>query len=416
MWFRRRPKKSVEFDEIFMDSSNLPAFTRGRLEGKLELPIRKSGVYMVGGIFALTVLVYFSQLVNLQVVNGAEYREQSDNNSIHESLLIAERGVIYDRRGEMLAYNGADYEASRGFPLRTYTDRAGLGQLLGYVSYPQRDKNGFYYRTDYLGRTGLESAYDHILHGQNGRQLVEEDVGDNVISALTVERPIAGGSFTTSVDAELSEAMYNIIATSTEQAGFRSGAGAIMDVKTGEIIALTSFPSYDPEVMANGSDVELIESYNNDERFPFLNKIIGGAYTPGSIVKPFMAYAALAENVIPEYQKITSSGALIIPNPYNPDQPTRFGDWRAHGATDMRTAIAYSSDVYFYIIGGGLPASAAPQAGVGEMTGLGIARIDQYMKMFGFGALTNVNFPGEQTGLIPTPEWKKEVFDEDWRL
>lgn len=416
MWFKRRSKPAVEFDEIFMDSSNLPAFNQGRLEGKLELPIKKRGILTIGGLFSLVILVFLGQLVNLQVVKGSDYREQSDNNSIHESLIIAERGVIYDRNGEMLAFNGADYGGERGFPLRSYTDRAGLGQLLGYVSYPQKDKNGFYYRTDYLGRTGLESAHENILHGKNGRQLIEEDVGDNVISEITVERPVSGKSFTTSVDAGLSEAMYNIIATSTKQAGFRSGAGAIIDVKTGEIIALTSFPSYDPEVMANGSDVDLIESYNTDTRFPFLNKVIGGAYTPGSIVKPFMAYAALAENVIPEYQTITSNGELVIPNPYNPDKPTRFGDWRAHGAVDMRKAIAYSSDVYFYIIGGGLPAIAAPQAGIGEMTGLGIARIDKYMKMFGLGEETGVNFPGEQSGLIPTPEWKEETFDEDWLL
>lgn len=417
MWhWRKRSKAAVEFDEIFLDSSNLPAFNQGRMEGRLEVPIRRRGVLFVGGIFGLVALVFLGQLVNLQVVKGAEYRERSDNNSIHENLIIAERGVIYDRTGEMLAWNAADPEAARGFPLRSYTDRSGLGQLLGYVSYPQKDKNGFYYRTDYLGRTGLESAYEHILHGQNGRQLIEMDVADTVISSLTVERPRAGRSITTSVDAALSEAMYDIIASSTEQAGFRSGAAAIMDVETGEIIALTSFPSYDPEVMANGSDVALIESYNNDQRFPFLNKVINGVYTPGSIVKPFLAYAALAEGVISASQQIISTGELVIPNPYNPAQPTRFRDWRAHGAVDMKTAIAYSSDIYFYIIGGGLPAIAAPQAGVGEMTGLGIARIDRYMQFFGFGKQTGINFPGEQGGLIPTPEWKKDTFDEEWLL
>lgn len=417
MWgMRRRSKKMVEFDEIFMDSSNLPAFNRGRLEGRLELPISRRSVLTVGGIFAVVVLIFFGKLFDLQVVNGTDYRERSDNNNIDQGIIIAERGVIYDRQGEMLAWNAADREDERGFPLRSYSDRSGLGQLLGYVSYPQKDKNGFYYRTDYIGRTGLESAYESRLHGQNGQQLVEVDASGQVISALTVKRGRIGRSITSSVDAALSEAMYDIISSSTEKAGFRSGAGAIMDIDTGEIIALTSFPSYDPEVMANGSDVELIEGYNADERFPFLNKVIGGAYTPGSIVKPFMAYAALAENVIPASQQIFSDGKLTIPNPYDPDQPTIFRDWRAHGNVDMRTAIAYSSDVYFYIIGGGLPAIAAPQAGVGEMPGLGIARIDRYMKMFGLGEKTGIDFPGEQAGLIPTPEWKLETFDEEWRL
>ena len=399
-----------------MDSSNLPAFNQGRLEGRMELPIAKRSVMAVGFLFILIMLGFAGKLFSLQVVNGAEYRERSDNNNIDQGIIIAERGVIYDRRGEMLAWNANDREEERGFPLRTYTDRSGIGQLVGYVSYPQKDKNGFYYRTDYIGRTGLESAYEDILHGQNGRQIIEVDVGGNVISAVAVERGQTGASITTSVDAELSEAMYNIVQNAVETAGFRSGAGAIMNINTGEIIAMTSFPSYDPEVMANGGDVELIESYNTDERFPFLNKVIGGAYTPGSIVKPFLAYAALKEGIVSPWQTITSNGQLVIPNPYNPDLPTRFRDWRAHGATDVKKAIAYSSDVYFYIIGGGLPQIAAPQAGVGEMTGLGIARIEKYMKLFGFAEETGINFPGEQNGLIPSPEWKEETFDEEWRL
>lgn len=399
-----------------MDSSNLPAFNRGRLEGRIELPISKRSIVFIGVMFFVVTIFFGSKLVDLQIIHGAEYRERSDNNRIDQGVVIAERGVIYDRRGEMLAWNSADYEQSRGFPLRAYTDRAGLGQLVGYVSYPQRDKNGFYYRTDYIGRTGLESAYEDILHGKNGKQIIEVDAEGNVISALTFDQSDSGRSFTSSVDAELSEAMYNIINKAVEEAGFRSGAGAIMDVETGEIIAMTSFPSFDPEVMANGSNKELIDSYNNDERFPFLNKLIGGVYTPGSIVKPLLAYAALAEEVIlPGYQ-IVSEGRLIIPNPYDPDNPTIFRDWRVNGANDMRTAIAYSSDVYFYIIGGGLPKSAAPQAGVGEFQGLGIARIDEYMKLFGLSAKTGINFPGEQGGVIPTPEWKLETFGEEWRL
>ncbi|OGG86033.1 hypothetical protein A2392_01020 [Candidatus Kaiserbacteria bacterium RIFOXYB1_FULL_46_14] len=415
-WPWRKKQKQIEFDEIFMDSSNLPAFNHGRLEGKMELPIKKGRVMIVGLFFFAIALGFGGKLFMLQIVHGTEYRERSDNNRIDQGLLIAERGVIYDRNGEMLAWNAADYDKDREFPLRAYTDRFGLGQLLGYVSYPQKDKNGHYYRTDYIGRTGLESSYEHLLHGKNGNLLVEVDVGGTVISSVAIKEPVSGENINSSVDAALSEAMYNIIATSTANAGFRSGAGAIMDVRTGEILALTSFPSYDPEVMANGSDYDLIESYNNDDRFPFLNKVIGGAYTPGSIVKPFMAYAALSEGVISPEREITSNGELIIPNPYDPKNPTRFGDWRAHGATDMRTAIAFSSDVYFYIVGGGLPKSAAPQAGMGEFTGLGIARIDKYMKLFGFSSLTDINFPGEQAGLIPTPEWKKEVFDEDWYL
>ena len=105
--------------------------------------------------------------------------------------------------------------------------------------------------------------------------------------------------------------------------------------------------------MADGDNTELIEQYNNDPRFPFLNKVISGAYTPGSVVKPFVAYAALAEGIIDPETTIVSTGEIVIPNPYNPDNPSVFRDWRAHGEMTMREAIAFSSNVYFYSIGGG---------------------------------------------------------------
>jgi len=406
MWFRKKKIIPVEFDEIFMDASNLPSFNQGRMEGKLELPLARRNIFIVGLIFLVVAGVFYYQLFKLQVLAGAEYRAQSDRNRIDVGVIIAERGVIYDRQGEMLAWNESDATGKHDFPVRAYTDRLGLGQLLGYVSYPQKDKRGFYYRTDYLGRTGIESAYEKILHGQNGKVLVEVDALGEVISSLVVDAPVPGEPFNSSVDAGLSEAMYQIISTSTVQAGFRSGAGAIMDINTGEIIALTSFPSYDPEVMADGHDVELIEQYNNDERFPFLNKVVGGAYTPGSIVKPFVAYAALAENIISPNKVIYSNGELILPNRYNPSNPTRFADWRVQGAMTMREAIAFSSNVYFYIIGGGFE----------DQKGLGITKINEYVRLFGIGSKTGIALENEQVGTVPNPEWKREVFDDDWRL
>jgi penicillin-binding protein 2 len=137
----------------------------------------------------------------------------------------------------------------------------------------------------------------------------------------------------------------------------------------------------------------------------FLNRAVSGLFTPGSTVKPFMAYAALAENIITPEKKILSTGALVIKNKYGgPD--TVFKDWKAHGYIDMRQAIAESSDEYFYQVGGGYM----------TQPGLGIARIDQYAQMFGFGTTTGIDLPGENTGNIPTPEWKKKVFGEDWIL
>ncbi len=401
-----RYTKHVEVEEVLLDASNIPAFNHGRLEGKREQPIARRNVRTIGIIFSLVVTVFTYQVFSLQVVKGEEYRNIAENNRVNKVAIIAERGVVYDRRGEMIAWNEVDETGEYDFPIRAYTDRLGLGQVLGYVSYPKKDSSGFFFRTEYLGRSGVELAFDEVLKGKNGNKIVEVDALSHVVSEFEIEPAQNGEAMHLSIDAELSQAMYDIIATSSEKAGFRSGAGAIMDVETGELLALTSFPSYDPEVMADGDNIDLINQYNNDDRLPFLNKIVGGAYTPGSIVKPFVAYAALEEGIISPQKQIVSNGFLSLPNPYNPSNPTRFNDWRVHGTMGMEEAIAFSSNVYFYIIGGGF----------GDQPGIGITKMAETYRRFGMGELTGINLAQEQAGVVPDPAWKQEVFQDDWRL
>jgi len=406
MFWKRKNKKTVSFEEILLDSSNLPSFNQGRMEGKIELPITRYNVAVVAAIFVCIALAFFIKLFSLQITQGEEFRNISENNSLDQTVIIAERGVVYDRNGELLAWNEPDKDGVYTFPVRAYTDRKGLGQLIGYVSYPLKDKKGFYYRTEYLGRNGVEASYNDLLSGVNGQQLIETDALGEVIGEHIVDMPSSGQELTLSLDVRLSEAMHDIIATSTLQSGSRSGAAVIMDVHTGEILAMTSYPSYDPEVMSDGDDVELIGQYNTDDRFPFLNKVLAGVYTPGSIMKPFLAYAALEEKIISPHKIIVSTGEIVIPNPWNPSNPTRFTDWRAHGKMDMREAIAYSSNVYFYYISGGY----------GDQDGLGILKMDEYYDLFNFGKKTGVVLANEQAGVVPSPQWKEEVFDEPWRL
>lgn len=414
---RERYTKQVDVEEVLLDASNIPAFNRGRMEGKRELPIARRSVRTIWFLFIVIAIAFLAQIVTLQVVAGDEYRQIAENNRVDQAMIIAERGVVYDRTGEMMAWNEVDESGEYDFPIRAYTDRAGLGQVLGYVSYPKKDSSGFFFRTDYLGRSGAELAFDETLKGNNGKKIIEVDALADVISEYAIDTPSEGNPITLSIDAELSEAMYDIIATSSAQAGFRSGAGAIMNVHTGEVIALTSFPSYDPEVMADGDDIELIDAYNNDDRLPFLNKVIGGAYTPGSIVKPFVAYAALEHDVIDPNREIYSNGQITLPNPYNPSNPSVFRDWRAHGSMTMREAIAFSSNVYFYLIGGGLPEIAVPQANVDRpMDGIGITKMAANYRRFGMGEATGINLAQEQVGVVPDPEWKRAVFNDDWRL
>ena len=404
--FRKNKHIPVSFEEILLDSSNLPAFNQGRMEGKRELPIPKRNVFFVGGFFMLVAIFFLVKLYALQVTEGSYYTEISQNNSIDRKVIIAERGVIYDRNGEMLAWNAEDKGDRFDFPMRAYSDRDGLGQLIGYVSYPQKDKYGFFYRTEYVGISGAEASFNEALQGKNGDQVLERDALGAIVGEHIIDAPQAGIPTTLSLDARVSEAMFDIISTSSAQAHFRSGAGAIMDIHTGEIIALASFPSYDPEVMADGVDAERIASYNADDRFPFLNKVLGGVYTPGSVMKPFLAYAALKEHIIDPGKIIVSNGFIIIPNPYSPANPARFTDWRVQGKMTMRQAIAFSSNVYFYTISGGY----------GSQPGVGITKMNYYYDLFGFGKPTGVTLDNEQVGTVPSPAWKKEEFGDDWRL
>lgn len=406
-FFRKRKKAEVSFEEILLDASNLPSFNVSRMEGRIELPLAKRNVFIVGAIFGCIAVAFFAQLFNLQIIQGAALAEKGERNSLETGLIVAPRGIIYDRTGELVAWNELDATGEYDFPVRAYTDRRGFGQLIGYVSYPQKDKSGVYFRSEYLGHDGVEEAFEKDLHGTNGKQLFEENVHGAKISETAVEAAIPGGEITLSLDAALSEVIHDLIATTTIKNGFRSGAGAIIDVHTGEILALTSYPSYDPEVLSDGDDRELIASYHTDERFPFLNKVIGGVYTPGSIVKPFVAYGALAEKIISPTKVIVSTGALTIPNPYDPSNPAIFRDWSPTlGAMTIRDAIAYSSNVFLMTIGGGY----------GDQKGLGITNINTYMRLFGLGSTTGIVLRGEQSGLVPSPDWKKKVFKDDWRL
>ncbi len=414
---KRSSKKRVDFEEILFDASNILNFNQYRLEGKKEKPIKNLSLFLILIFYTIISFGFLVKIFILQVVHGEEYEQIAKNNRLNEALIIAERGVVYDRRGELLIWNEADDSGKYDFPKRAYTDRLGLGQVLGYVSYPKKDKRGFFYRTDYLGRSGVELAFNDVLKGVNGKKIVEQNALLKTVSEFALKQPKPGKEVMLSIDAELSEAIYKIIATSSKQAGFKSGAAVIMDVDTGEILALTSFPSFDPEVMADGDDLELIRSYNEDDRLPFLNKVISGVYTPGSVVKPFMAYAALENHIIDPNRKLFSNGTLRIPNPYNPSNPSLFRDWRAHGFMDMREAIAFSSNIYFYIVGGGLPEIATPQANLDKpVEGIGITKMVKNFKRFGFGQKTNSNLAQEQAGTVPSPAWKKKVFNDDWRL
>ena len=393
-------------DEIFLDSRNSPDFDTQQFEGRLERPIPKKTALILGGFFFLILLIFLGKTVFLQVLHGASFRQKSENNRLLEITIFGDRGVIYDRNKVELVWN-KESKDQKNFYSRTYKDTPGLAHILGYVSHPRKDDSGNYWQKEIFGRDGIESSYNEFLKGKNGSKLIETDALGDIVSEGTVLPPQNGQNLTLSIDARVQEKFYKLINDLALQVGFKSGSGIIMDVNNGEILSIVSYPEYDSNLLSDGSNIKAINALIADTRKPFLNRAVSGLYTPGSIVKPYLALGALAEGIITPWKEILSTGSISIPNPYFPDKKSVFNDWKAHGLVDMRRAIAVSSDVYFYEIGGGYQ----------DQPGLGIVNIEKYVRLFGLGSETGIDLPGEMDGVIPSPEWKAENFKgEQWFL
>ncbi len=403
---KKKWKSEVDPDEIFLDSKNIPQFNKQQFEGVIEKPISKKNLLFLGVFFGLIGIVFLSKIIVLQISKGDSYYNLSQRNSLDKQAIFADRGIIYDRNKVPLAWNVAN-SAGDFFSDRAYIKDPGFGHVLGYVSYPQKDKSGYFWQKEFIGKDGIEKQYNDLLKGENGVKIFETDVHGAVQSENVIEPPKHGETLTLSIDSRIQAKLYDSIRSFSANQGFRGGVGILMDVQNGEVLALTNYPEYESEVLTRGDDQNQIKAYLTDKDKVFLNRGVSGLYTPGSIVKPIVALAALNEHVIDPLTKILSTGSISIPNPYYPDKKSVFNDWKAHGWIDMRQAIAASSDVYFYEVGGGFE----------NQKGLGISNIEKYTKLFGIGEKTGIDLPAENSGVIPTPLWKQENFPNDpWRV
>lgn len=398
-------KRIIELhpDEILLDVHNLPAFDRQQFEGRLEQPIKKRTLSVMLIVFVSIASLFVVRLAYLQIVKTKYYATKSEQNSLDHIPIIADRGLIYDRSGVELAWNTIGPEGT----IRSYIQTPGFANMLGYVSYPTKDSKGKYWQLQTVGKDGIEQEFNTILAGKNGTKLIETDVSGAVIAENTIDPPLQGNNVTLTIDARVQETLAQGIKGLAEQSGYVGGAGAVMDIYTGELLAFTTYPEYNQHIIADGTDVATIQSYLRSENKPFLNRMTEGLYTPGSIVKPFLALAALHEGVISPDKVLYTTGELRIPNPYNPNNVTVFKDNADHSAVDMRKAIAVSSNVYFYEISGGF----------GDQKGLGISNIEKYIKLFGIGSKTGSGIAKELEGTIPSVAWKAKRFPGDpWRI
>jgi len=403
-YFKKRTRvDGLDFENVLFDSKNVAGMNTQQMEGVIERPISKFTLVAIAIVFALFSVLFSFKLYQIQIVQGQELYTQSEGNAHNYQILFNRRGVIYDRNGVELVWN--DFTDTLDFAKRRYIETPGFSHLLGYVTYPQADSNGKYFQPEYKGISGIEYAYSDVLNGQIGyREMKVNNLG-NVKSDSIIQESIDGLNINLTIDSVLQARLNKELARYVEEQGFDGASGVIMDVRTGEILAMTNVPEYDSNILADGEDRATIAAYNVDEKKPFLNRALGGTYAPGSSIKPFIAAGILDKNLVDPNYKLFTNGTLIVPNRYG-GAPAYFRDARNNGIVNMREALAKSSNIYFFTFGGGF----------GTHSGLGIYGMKEYLDLFGFTEKTGIKEFNELSGFVPTPEWKQDTFGEQWLL
>lgn len=287
--------------------------------------------------------------------------------------------------------------------IRGYSDARIFSHILGYegkIQQKELENDRSYNLTDYIGRQGLEKSYENNLRGVNGADQIEVDSMGNAKREIGVINPKPGSDLVLNIDAGLQKKIYDSIQTILEKTGTKTAAAVAIDPKTGGVLAMVNVPSYDNNLFAKKIATADYAKLTNDPDKPLFNRAIAGEYPPGSTVKPALAVAALTEGTVTPSTVIDGlCGSLKIGG-------FSFGDWKAHGPSDVRTAIAQSNDIFFYTIGGGY----------GNIQGLGMDRLKKYYNLFGFGQKTGIDIGGEASGFIPSEQWKQDTLGEKWYI
>lgn len=397
------------------------------------------------------------RLWQLQVRDGDYYRNLSHDNRTRSVLLHPVRGFIYDRNGVLLANSVPsfnlyvepgdvpDREAlrgklaallslDRGELAKTMDTHAGgtpirlkkgvslkeaaiveshrldlpgvvirpefqrnnpeggyAAHVLGYVGAASEEQLA---REEFqglplgsvIGQYGVERIYERTLRGRAGRKLIEVDALGHEKRMISVDKPQVGNDVYLTIDFRLQKLAEDLL-------GEEAGAIVALDPQTGDILALASRPSFDPNALSRGLRADVWNAILQDERHPLTNRAIQGQYPPGSTFKIIMAAAALDTNTVEPTETLHCGGRFRFGG-------RTFRDWKkyGHGAVDLRKAIAQSCDVYFYRLG----------------NRMGVDTIAVYARQFGLGVRTGIDLPAERTGLIPSSEWKQRTRGEPW--
>ena len=276
---------------------------------------------------------------------------------------------------------------------RNYPLGSALAHVVGYVGRIDADdltpeKIPAYAGTSHIGKIGIEAYYEAILLGKVGFERAEVNAAGRTVRELKRTPPTPGQNLYLSIDVKLQQAT---IAAFGEQ----SGAAVAIDPRNGEVLAMVSLPSFDPNLYVNGISKRDYQILITDPLRPTFHRALSGTYPPGSTFKPFVAMAGLELGLRTAQSTVVSRGVYVLPGGRQ-----GYRDWKpgGHGVVNLHEALAQSVNTYFYDLA----------------FDLGIDRMHDYLQQFGFGAATGIDLNGEATGLLPSKEWKRRVRKQAW--
>ena len=274
-------------------------------------------------------------------------------------------------------------------PQRDYLYNNVFAHVVGYVGL------GDTLEPVIVGKSGIEEFYDSSISGIPGGKIVEVDALGGSYKSITEEKSIPGRDITLNLDLELQKKAYELLEKAVDKGkenGVIGGAVVAQNPLTGSVLALVSYPSFDPNVLVGGISFEELNKLNNDPSFPFYNRAISASYPPGSTFKLVTASAALEQKVINPTDEIVDSGFIQVGSYI-------FRNWKTdgHGNVNLLRALQVSNDTYFYTVGGGY----------GGIKGVGIENLFMWAQKFGYGKRSGIDIPGEVPGFMPNGKYKE---------
>lgn len=378
-------------------------------------------------------------LPGVMLFSQPEYRVWSSGVDPRRRVVVhsgVTRDVALSLESRSLLLPGVGIQADSG---RAYPSGSVAAHVVGYVGRidPETQKKTLspstgqplYDLDDTSGQTGMEAVLESVLRGRKGYHVVEVDINHRIVRELSSQPPAPGASAALTIDLGVQKEATDALNEALDHAGVASGAVVAIDPTTGEVLALVSLPAFNSQDFGDGMSTRAYSALINDPNQPLFNRCVGGLYAPGACYKPFVALAALKENLIDGATVHICKGGVHIPVEYNEITRQYFGCWQpaGHGPLTVVNGLAQSCDVFAY----NLIVPAVPDARgknlryyeteVGgspiEFKGLGIERINAFVRTAGLGQKLGIELSGEQAGLLPDQEWKRQQRDRGvWTL